>query len=128
MWVLSSAQEYVLMPRFLSSVSISACQLFVFARSRSLVSGYAIRNKSIPLQIALSSNTLQHVGHRVKARLRVRDEPCGPEGAVGEGAAGEGPVDDLDLLSARVEDEPVFADHRAAAQGVDTDLTLLAGR
>src|SRR5215218_1469292 len=70
---------------------------------------------------------LEHIGHGVQARLRVRDEPRGPESAVGEGAAGDGAVDDLDLLAPRVEDEPMLPDYRAAAQGVDTDLTLLPG-
>src|SRR5215213_4060543 len=73
------------------------------------------------------SEVLEHVGHRVQAGLRVRDEPRGPQGAVGEGATGEGAVDDLDLLSARVEDEPMFSDYGAAAQGVDADLTFSSG-
>src|SRR5215211_1945624 len=70
---------------------------------------------------------LEHVGHGVQAGLRVRGEPRGPEGAFGEGAAREGAVDDLDLLSTRVEDEPVLPYYRAAAQGVDADLTFLPG-
>src|SRR5215218_1247898 len=74
------------------------------------------------------SEVLEHVGHRVQAWLRVSDEARGPQGAVGEGAAGEGAVDDLDLLSTRVEDEPVLPDHRAAPQGVNADLTFLSGR
>src|SRR5215211_7998046 len=99
---------------------MSAFQLSVFARSRSLVCGYATRNKSIPRQVVLFSevrDAREHVGHRVQAWLRVSGEARGPQGAVGEGAAGEGAVDDLDLLSTRVEDEPVLSDHCAAAQG-----------
>src|ERR687885_1806571 len=70
----------------------------------------------------------KYVGHRVQAWLRVSSEPRGAQRAVGEGTAGEGAVDDLDLFAPRVEDEPVLADDRAAAQGVDADLTLLPGR
>src|SRR5919112_309408 len=73
------------------------------------------------------SEVFEHVGHRVEAWLRVSGEARGPQGAVGEGAAGEGAVDDLDLLSPRGEDEPVLSDHCAAAQGVDADLTFLPG-
>src|SRR5215212_239946 len=74
------------------------------------------------------SEVFEHVGHRVQAWLRVSGEARGPQGAVGEGAAGEGAVNDLDLLSARIEDEPVLPYYRAAAQGVDADLTFLPGR
>src|SRR5688572_4827108 len=73
------------------------------------------------------SEVSEHVGHRVQAGLRVRGEARGPESAVGEGAAGEGAVDDLDLFATRVEDEPGLPYYRAAAQGVDADLTPLAG-
>ena len=38
--------------------------------------------------------------------------------AVGEGAPRKGAVDDLDLLAAGVEDEPVLPDDRATAQGM----------
>src|SRR5688572_15992202 len=73
------------------------------------------------------SEVSEHVGHRVQTGLRIRGEARGPESPVGEGAAGEGAVDDLELLSTRVEDEPVLPDNRAAAQGVDADLTFLPG-
>ena len=75
-----------------------------------------------------SCATLKHVGHGVEAGLCIGGEPGGAEGAVGEGAAGEGAVCDLDLFATRVEDETVLAYDRAAAQGVDADLTLSPGR
>ena len=71
---------------------------------------------------------VQNVGHGIEAGTRVCGETGGAERAVGEGAAGEGAVCDLDFFAARVEDETVLAYDRAAAQGVDADLALPPGR